>query len=53
VGDSWRGIGSAGAIDATVVEVAIRRRAAVVTTDRSDIERLATSARRRLQVIDV
>ena len=48
-----RGIGSAGAIDATVVEVAIRRRAAVVTTDRSDIERLATSARRKLQIIDL
>ena len=43
----------AGPIDATVAESAIRRRAAVVTSDRGDIERLAESARRRLAVIDV
>jgi predicted nucleic acid-binding protein len=42
-----------GPIDATVAEAAVRRRAAVVTSDRRDIERLAESARRRLAVIDV
>ena len=41
------------AIDATVVEVALRRRAAVVTSDRADVERLAAGARRRVDVIDV
>jgi hypothetical protein len=42
-----------GAIDATVVEAALRRHAAVVTSDRADVERLAAGARRRLHVIDV
>lgn len=42
-----------GAIDATVAEAALRRRAAVVSSDRGDIERLAVSARRRVAVIDV
>lgn len=42
-----------GPIDATVVESAVRRGAAVVTSDRSDIEQLATAARRRVQIIDV
>lgn len=45
--------GTIGPIDATVVESALRRGAAVVTSDRSDIEQLAAAARRRLQVIDV
>jgi predicted nucleic acid-binding protein len=45
--------GDVGAIDATVVETAIRRRAAVVTSDRSDIDQLGTAARRRLQIIDI
>lgn len=42
-----------GAVDATVVEVAIRRHAAVVTSDRDDITALAQVARRRLQIIDI
>jgi predicted nucleic acid-binding protein len=42
-----------GPIDATVVESAVRRGAAVVTSDRGDIEQLATAARRRVQIIDV
>lgn len=43
----------AGAIDATVAETAIRHRAAVVTSDRSDIEQLARSARRRIAIVDI
>ena len=42
-----------GAIDATVVEAALRRHAAVVTSDRADVEHLAAGARRRVEVIDV
>lgn len=42
-----------GPIDATVVESAVRRGAAVVTSDRGDIEQLAGAARRRVQIIDV
>lgn len=42
-----------GPIDAIVVESAIRRHAAIVTSDRRDIELLADAARRKLQVIDV
>lgn len=42
-----------GPIDATVVESAVRRGAAVVTSDRGDIEQLAGAARRRIQIIDV
>ncbi len=45
--------GVVGAVDATVVESALRRGAAVVTTDRSDIETLAMAARRRIQIIDL
>lgn len=45
--------GDVGAIDATVVETAVRKRAAVVTSDRPDIQQLATAARRRLQIIDI
>lgn len=45
--------GPGAAADATVVEVAVRRGAAVVTSDRGDIERLAAASRRRLQIIDV
>lgn len=44
---------SVGPIDATVVEVATRAGAAVVTSDRGDIELLAMAARRRLQIIDI
>jgi predicted nucleic acid-binding protein len=43
----------AGPIDAMVVELAIRRPAAVVTSDRGDIERIADASHRKLQVIDV
>lgn len=43
----------AGAIDATVTETAIRHRAAVVTSDRSDIEQLARSSRRRIAIVDI
>ena len=42
-----------GPVDATVVEAAIRRRSAVVTSDRSDVEQLATAARRRIHIIDI
>ena len=42
-----------GPIAATVVESAVRRSAAVVTSDRGDIEQLASAARRRVQIIDI
>jgi predicted nucleic acid-binding protein len=42
-----------GPIDATVVESAVRRGAAIVTSDRGAIERLAGAARRRIQIIDI
>lgn len=42
-----------GPIDATVVESSVRRKCAVVTSDRPDIEQLATAARRRLEIIDI
>ena len=49
-----RGVSSdAGPVDAVVVEVALRRRGAVVTADRSDIARLANASRRRIDIIDV
>lgn len=44
---------SVGPIDATVAETALRRGGAVVTSDRPDIEQLASVARRRLAMIDV
>lgn len=42
-----------GPIDAMVVEAALRRKAAVVTSDRRDIEILARTANRSLNIIDV
>lgn len=45
-------IGSVSAVDATVVETAIRRGAAIVTSDRSDIESLSVVAKRRVAIID-
>jgi predicted nucleic acid-binding protein len=42
-----------GPVDATVVETAVRRGAAVVTSDRNDVEQLAVAARRRVQIIDI
>jgi predicted nucleic acid-binding protein len=42
-----------GPVDATVAEIALRRGGAVVTSGRADIERLSTSARRRIQIIDM
>jgi predicted nucleic acid-binding protein len=42
-----------GPVDATVAETALRRGGAVVTSDRSDFEQLASAARRRIQLIDV
>lgn len=42
-----------GPVNATVVEVAVRRRGAIVTSDRPDIEVLAAAARRRIHVIDM
>ena len=42
-----------GPIDAMVVEAALRRRAAVVTSDRGDIESLARAAHRSLNIIDM
>jgi len=44
---------SVSAIDATVVETAVRRGCAVATSDRSDIEALASAARRNIQIIDI
>lgn len=44
---------SVGPIDAMVVEAALRRKAAVVTSDRGDIESLARTAKRTLNIIDV
>lgn len=40
-------------VDAAVVESALRRQDAVVTSDRADLEQLATGAGRRLAVVDV
>jgi predicted nucleic acid-binding protein len=48
-----RTLDDVGPVDATVVESAVRRGAAVVTSDRSDIVRLAGAARRRVQIIDI
>jgi predicted nucleic acid-binding protein len=42
-----------GPVDATVAETAVRRGGAVVTSDRDDIEQLASAARRRVQLIDI
>jgi predicted nucleic acid-binding protein len=42
-----------GPVDATVVESALRRGAAILTSDRGDIEQIASAARRRVQIIDV
>ncbi len=42
-----------GPIDAMVVETALRRKAAVITSDRSDIESLARAANRTLNIIEV
>jgi predicted nucleic acid-binding protein len=44
---------SVGPVDATVVEAAVRRDASVVTSDRPDVEQLASVARRRIQIIDI
>jgi predicted nucleic acid-binding protein len=40
-------------VDATVVELAIRQRADVVTRDERDIVRLASAARVRLRVLEI
>jgi hypothetical protein len=48
-----RASGSSATIDATVVEGALRRGDAVVTSDRGDLEALAEAVGRRLAVIDV
>jgi predicted nucleic acid-binding protein len=45
--------GSISAVDATVVEACTRRGAAVVTSDRPDIESLGAVAKRRVSIIDV
>jgi hypothetical protein len=44
---------SVSAVDATVVETSLRRGTAVVTSDRTDIESLATAAKRRVAIIDI
>ncbi len=44
---------AAGAVDATVVEVALRRAGVVVTADRDDLMALARGTRRRLSAIDI
>jgi hypothetical protein len=48
-----RSDGGLGAVDATVVAGALRRRDVVVTSDRDDLERLAHGVGRRLAVIDI
>jgi predicted nucleic acid-binding protein len=40
-------------VDATVVELAIRRRAGIVTGDVDDLSRLASSARARLRILEI
>lgn len=40
-------------VDAIVVETALRRDAAVLTSDRGDIEALAAAANRKIAIIDV
>lgn len=45
--------GSVSAVDATATEAGIRRGAAIVTSDRSDIESLAVAAKRRVAIIDI
>lgn len=45
--------GSVSAVDATAVEAGIRRGAAIVTSDRADIESLAVAAKRRVSIIDI
>jgi predicted nucleic acid-binding protein len=42
-----------GPIDATVAETGLRRGGAIVTSDRSDIEQLASGVHRRLPLIDI
>ena len=42
-----------GTVDPTVVDVALRRGAAVVTADRDDLTALAHSVRGRLSIIDI
>ena len=44
---------AAGAVDATVVEVALRRASVVVTAGRDHLMALARGARHRLSVIDI
>lgn len=44
---------SVGPVDAMVAEAAIRRGAAVVTSDRGDIEALSRAGRRRIGIIDI
>ena len=44
---------SVGPVDAMVAETGLRRGGAVVTSDRDDIEQLASAARRRLPLIDI
>jgi len=45
--------GSSATVDATVVEGALRRGDAVVTSDRADLATLAEAAGRRLAIIDI
>ncbi len=45
--------GKVSAVDATVVEAAIRRVAAIATSDRADIENLLSNTRTKPQLIDV
>ena len=40
-------------VDAVVVESALRRQAAVLTSDRHDVEALAASVNRKINVIDI
>jgi predicted nucleic acid-binding protein len=53
-GEMRNGLGrDVSAVDASVAESALRRRAAVVTSDRDDIELLSQSAGRKTSIIDI
>lgn len=52
-GQLLAGAPDAGAVDAVVAECALRNSAAVVTSDRDDLVRLAASAGRKIDVISV
>lgn len=52
-GELLAAAGSSDLVDASVVSAALERRDVVVTSDRSDLEALAASVSRRLDIVDV